>query len=48
MTFARTEQLDNGEWIIDEEQPVTMKTDFVISAFGSGLYDDDSKLFNIE
>lgn len=47
MTFARTEQLDNGEWITDEEQLVTVKTDFVISAFGSGLYDDDSKFFLI-
>lgn len=48
MTFARTEQLDNGEWITDEEQLVTVKTDFVISAFGSGLYDDDRKFFNID
>lgn len=37
--FCRTEQNENGEWIEDEEQKVVLKADFVISAFGSGLYD---------
>lgn len=37
--FCRTEQNENGEWIEDEEQKVILKADFVISAFGSGLYD---------
>lgn len=37
--FRRTEQTDNGEWIDDEDQVVSLKADFVISAFGSGLTD---------
>lgn len=37
--FCRTEQNEDGEWIEDEEQKVVLKADFVISAFGSGLYD---------
>ena len=37
--FCRTEQNENSEWIEDEEQKVILKADFVISAFGSGLYD---------
>ncbi|XP_012269514.2 dihydropyrimidine dehydrogenase [NADP(+)] [Athalia rosae] len=41
--FLRTEQLDNGEWIEDEDQVVRLKADFVISAFGSALYDPDVK-----
>ena len=39
MTFLRTEQEDDGRWIEDEEQPVTIKADVIISAFGSGLTD---------
>jgi len=47
MTFLRTEQDDSGKWVEDEEQPVTIKTDIVISAFGSGLSDPSGyyKLF---
>ncbi|XP_011641125.1 dihydropyrimidine dehydrogenase [NADP(+)] [Pogonomyrmex barbatus] len=41
--FCRTEQNENGEWIEDEEQKVVLKADFVISAFGSGLYDSTVK-----
>ncbi len=41
MEFLRTEQNDEGEWIEDEEQLVRVKADFIISAFGSGLTDDD-------
>lgn len=37
--FCRTEQNENGEWTEDEEQKIVLKADFVISAFGSGLYD---------
>ncbi|XP_076813425.1 dihydropyrimidine dehydrogenase [NADP(+)]-like [Clavelina lepadiformis] len=38
--FCRTEQdLDSGKWIEDEEQMVRLKTDYVISAFGSTLAD---------
>lgn len=39
--FYRTEQNENGEWIEDEEQIVKLKANFIISAFGSGLYDTD-------
>jgi len=38
MQFFRTEQDDNGRWIEDPDQVSTLKCDFVISAFGSGLY----------
>ncbi len=31
---------DDGKWIEDPEQPTKLKCDFVISAFGSGLYDN--------
>ncbi|CAG9760419.1 unnamed protein product [Ceutorhynchus assimilis] len=41
VTFSRSEQLENGKWITDDEQLTTLKADFVISAFGSGLEDPD-------
>ncbi|EFN81057.1 Dihydropyrimidine dehydrogenase [NADP+] [Harpegnathos saltator] len=41
--FCRTEQNENGEWIEDEEQMFKLKADFVISAFGSGLYNSSVK-----
>ena len=41
--FARTEQLEDGKWIEDEEQMVKIKCDYIISAFGSGLENSDSK-----
>ena len=37
--FYRTEQDENGEWKEDEDQLVRLKVSFIISAFGSGLYD---------
>ncbi|KAG7199458.1 hypothetical protein KM043_014084 [Ampulex compressa] len=37
--FCRTEQNEQGEWVEDEDQTSTLKTDYIISAFGSGLYD---------
>jgi dihydropyrimidine dehydrogenase (NADP+) len=37
--FYRTEQSESGEWIEDPDQIVKLKADFVISAFGSGLFD---------
>lgn len=43
MTFCRTEQDDQGRWIEDDEQMMTIKANFVISAFGSGLYEEDSE-----
>ena len=39
--FIRTEMDDDGNWIEDPEQTVVVKANFVISAFGSGLNDDD-------
>ena len=41
--FYRTEQNENGEWIEDEDQIIRLKANFIITAFGSGLYDDDVK-----
>lgn len=41
MEFTRTEQLDDGEWVEDDEQIVKLKADYVISAFGSTLSDSD-------
>lgn len=39
MIFNRTEQAENGDWIEDDEQQITLKANYVISAFGSVLYD---------
>lgn len=39
MTFNRNELQDDGSWIEDEDQVLKMRCDFVISAFGSSLYD---------
>ncbi|CAG0887949.1 unnamed protein product [Cyprideis torosa] len=41
MTFARTEQIDSGDWIQDNQQIATLKASVVISAFGSTLLDPD-------
>ncbi|XP_053607413.1 dihydropyrimidine dehydrogenase [NADP(+)] isoform X2 [Plodia interpunctella] len=43
LRMCRTEQMDSGEWVTDDEQVVTVKANFIISAFGSGLYDKDVK-----
>ncbi|XP_022126972.2 dihydropyrimidine dehydrogenase [NADP(+)] [Pieris rapae] len=43
LKMCRTEQLDNGDWIEDEDQVMQLKANFIISAFGSGLYDTDVK-----
>lgn len=37
--FYRTEQDENDKWVEDVEQVTRLKADFIISAFGSGLYD---------
>ena len=42
LKFLRTEQLDDGTWIEDEDQEIRLKADWVISAFGSGLENPDS------
>lgn len=43
LKLCRTEQNEDGEWIEDEEQIVTLKADFIVSAFGSTLNDDQVK-----
>lgn len=43
VTFARNEQTDDGKWIQDKDQLTTLKASFLISAFGSGLENKDSK-----
>jgi len=34
-------QTEAGEWLEDPEQEARLKCDFIISAFGSGLYDTE-------
>ena len=43
MIFCRTEQNEDSTWLEDEEQTVKLKADFVISAFGSELSDNDGR-----
>ena len=43
MEFAKTELTEDGKWVEDEEQIVRLKADFVISAFGSRLTDEDGE-----
>lgn len=43
VTFSRSEQTEDGKWIQDTEQLTTLKCNYLISAFGSGLEDEDSK-----
>ncbi|CAG9819353.1 unnamed protein product [Phaedon cochleariae] len=41
VTFSRTEETEDGKWIQDTEQLSTIKANFLISAFGSGLEEQD-------
>ncbi|XP_065202916.1 dihydropyrimidine dehydrogenase [NADP(+)]-like [Planococcus citri] len=41
ITFWRNEEQDDGSWKEDPEQVLKMKANFIISAFGSGLYDKE-------
>ncbi|KAL4708710.1 hypothetical protein ACJJTC_017389 [Scirpophaga incertulas] len=43
LKLCRTEQHDDGDWIEDTDQIMQLKSNFIISAFGSGLYDEDVK-----
>ncbi|XP_016112200.1 dihydropyrimidine dehydrogenase [NADP(+)]-like [Sinocyclocheilus grahami] len=43
LRFCRTEQQGDGTWIVDKEQIVHLKADFIISAFGSMLNDPEVK-----
>lgn len=38
--FYRTEQDENGDWKTDTDQMIRLKANFIISAFGSRLYDE--------
>lgn len=44
VVFCRTEETEDGKWIADEEQLITLKTNYLISAFGSGLHAKDSNV----
>lgn len=44
MTFYRNEQQEDGSWVEDEDQVLKMRCNFVISAFGSGLYDKNGNV----
>ncbi len=44
MEFTRTEQTLEGDWVEDEEQTTRVKADYVISAFGSSLFDEDGEI----
>lgn len=41
MQFTKTEQDLDGNWFDDDDQVLTLKTDWVISAFGSDLLDEN-------
>uniref|UniRef100_A0A1I7YP08 dihydropyrimidine dehydrogenase (NADP(+)) n=1 Tax=Steinernema glaseri TaxID=37863 RepID=A0A1I7YP08_9BILA len=41
MEFTKQEQDDEGNWYADEEQTLTLRADYVISAFGSTLLDPE-------
>lgn len=43
--FYRTEEDENGEWKEDEDQLIRLKVSFIISAFGSGLYDTTGNFY---
>ncbi|XP_014672425.1 PREDICTED: dihydropyrimidine dehydrogenase [NADP(+)]-like [Priapulus caudatus] len=43
MEFLRNEQADDGSWSPDPEQSIRLKANYIISAFGSGLSDDNVK-----
>ena len=41
--FFRTEQDEDNNWVEDIEQVTRLKANFIISAFGSGLYDSEGR-----
>lgn len=41
MEFYRTEQNDDGEWVEDKDQVCTIKANYIISAFGSTLGEEE-------
>ncbi|KOB68977.1 Dihydropyrimidine dehydrogenase [Operophtera brumata] len=48
LRMCRTEQLEDGEWTEDEDQVMQLKANFIISAFGSGLYETDVRMCRSE
>lgn len=44
MKFCKYDETDEGSWAEDPDQVLTLKADYIISAFGSGLTDTDGKL----
>lgn len=44
LQFCRTEQTEKGDWLEDEDQIIRLKADYIISAFGSMLNDQQGKL----
>jgi dihydropyrimidine dehydrogenase (NADP+) len=47
MEFTKTEQDLDGNWYDDEEQSMTIKADYIISAFGSALFDSNGNSSNL-
>ena len=47
VTFSRTEENEEGKWVQDVEQLTTIKANYLISAFGSGLEDPDGGQFSL-
>ncbi|GAB6026611.1 hypothetical protein CHUAL_013019 [Chamberlinius hualienensis] len=42
--FCRTEQNEDGSWVEDDDQITRLKANYVISAFGSSLLDENVRL----
>lgn len=45
--FCRTELDDHGKWIEDDGQTTKLRTNYVISAFGSQLSDSSGKFHHL-
>ena len=41
--WLKIKNVQDGEWVDDLEQTTRIKADWIISAFGSSLFDDDGK-----
>lgn len=41
MEFYKMEQDDEGKWVQDEDSLIRVKCDYIISAFGSAVKDDE-------
>lgn len=45
--FCRMEQNEKGEWVEDRDQITKLKANFVISAFGSVLSEQNGKYLQV-